>query len=150
MSATTLLDRLEGVRQTGPGRWIARCPAHKDRRPSLSVREIDGRTLIHCFGGCGSGDVLGAVGLRMTDMFERPVGGSGPAGGFARSHSRIPAADALAALDHEITVAAMILSDAREDIGTFNAANLTRLQACARRIGAIRDLCCPLEVRHAG
>jgi len=150
MSATTLLDRLHGVRSTGPGRWIARCPAHEDRSPSLSVRETDGRTLIHCFGGCSAGDVLAAVGLRMTDLFERPLAGSGPAGGFSRSHSRISAADGLHALDHEITVAVMILADAIEDIRTFNRVNRVRLEACARRIGAIRDLCCPVEVRHGG
>ncbi|MSQ55589.1 MAG: DNA primase, partial [Betaproteobacteria bacterium] len=34
MTATTLLDRLDGVRATGPGRWIAQCPAHPDKRPS--------------------------------------------------------------------------------------------------------------------
>lgn len=148
MSTTVLLDRLHGVRSTGPGRWIARCPAHEDRRPSLSIREIDGRTLVHCFGACSPGDVLAAVGLRMTDLFDRPLAGNGPAGGFSTSRSRIPAVDALAALDHEILVATMILSDALQDIGTFNAANMTRLQSCARRIGAIRDMCCPKELRH--
>lgn len=150
MSATTLLDRLHGVRSTGPGRWVARCPSHDDRSPSLSVRAIDGRTLVHCFGGCSPGDVLAAVGLRMADLFERPLTGSGPAGGFSRSHSRISAADGLHALDHEITVAFMILADAIEDIHTFNRANRVRLEACARRIAAIRDLCVPAEVRHAG
>jgi hypothetical protein len=38
---TRLLDRLQGVKRTGPSRWIARCPAHEDRRPSLAVRELD-------------------------------------------------------------------------------------------------------------
>ena len=150
MSATTLLDRLEGVRQTGPGKWIARCPAHEDRSPSLSVREIEGRTLVHCFAQCSTGDVLAAVGLRMSDLFERPLSGTGPAGGFSRSHARIPPADALGALDHELTVATMILADALADPTTLNAANLVRLEVCINRIGAVRDLCCPMEVRHAG
>ncbi len=149
MSTTTLLDRLEGVRQTGPGKWIARCPSHEDRSPSLSIREVDGRTLIHCFAGCSSGDLLTAVGLRMTDLFDRPLTGTGSAGGYGPSRSRIPAADGLAVLDHEITVAVMILTDAVADPTTLNAANLVRLQACVNRIGAVRDLCCP-EVRHAG
>ena len=28
------------------------CPAHDDARPSLSITERDGRTLLHCFAGC--------------------------------------------------------------------------------------------------
>jgi hypothetical protein len=41
MSADVLLDKLDGVRPTGAGRWIAKCPAHEDRHASLSVRELD-------------------------------------------------------------------------------------------------------------
>ena len=37
-AAARLLDRLTGVKQTAPGRWIAKCPAHEDRSPSLSIR----------------------------------------------------------------------------------------------------------------
>ena len=64
-----LLDRLSGVRPTGPGRWIARCPAHEDRSPSLSIRDIDDRVLVHCFAGCGVGDVLSSVGLTLADLY---------------------------------------------------------------------------------
>ena len=53
-----LLDRLDGARKTGSGRWLAKCPAHEDRSPSLSVRELEGGTLlVKCFGGCGAADV---------------------------------------------------------------------------------------------
>lgn len=69
-----LLSRLEGVKKTGAGRWIARCPAHEDRRPSLSIRETDdGRILVHCFGGCSASDVVDAAGLSLADLFERPI-----------------------------------------------------------------------------
>lgn len=150
MSATAILDRLTGVRPTGPARWLAKCPAHEDRSPSLSIRELDdGRLLLHDFGGCDTQGVLDALGLEMASLFPPRLPGSGPAGGFARSHSRIPAADALAALDHELTIAHMILSDALEDLTTLCQANLVRLAQCARRIGAARDLCNPREVRSA-
>ena len=70
MNAANILDRLEGVRLTGDGKWIARCPAHEDRSPSLSVRECDdGRVLVHCFPGCQVGDVTAAIGLRVCDLF---------------------------------------------------------------------------------
>ncbi len=72
MTAETLLARLEGVRQTAPGRWVSRCPAHEDRSPSLSVRELDdGRVLVHCFVGCGAADVVAAVGLTLSDLFSK-------------------------------------------------------------------------------
>jgi hypothetical protein len=74
MGVTDLLSRLQGLRQTAPGRFVARCPAHEDRTPSLAVRELpDGRLLVHCFGGCEVGDVLAAVGLRMADLFPDPL-----------------------------------------------------------------------------
>ena len=45
------LDRLEGVRGRD-GKFMARCPAHDDRGPSLSIGEGDrGSVLIHCFAG---------------------------------------------------------------------------------------------------
>lgn len=70
MGAETLLWRLEAARRVSEGRWVARCPAHEDRSPSLSVRQLDdGRTLIHCHAGCAPGDVLAAVGLSMSDLF---------------------------------------------------------------------------------
>jgi len=69
MSADALLPRLAGVKRTGPGRWIARCPAHDDRHPSLSIRELeDGRVLLHCWAGCATEDVLCAAGLDWDAM----------------------------------------------------------------------------------
>lgn len=69
MSVDNLLSRLEAVKG-GHGRWIARCPAHDDRSPSLSIRELDdGRILVHCHSGCSPSDVTAAVGLGMTDLF---------------------------------------------------------------------------------
>jgi hypothetical protein len=74
VSAEVLLDRLQGVRESGPGRWMARCPAHEDRSPSLSIRETsDGTVLIHCFGLCSPADILAAVGLELKDLFPEPL-----------------------------------------------------------------------------
>jgi hypothetical protein len=63
------LARLERVKPTGSGKWLARCPAHDDRSPSLGIKEVDDRILIHCFAGCGVLDVLNAVGLDLADLF---------------------------------------------------------------------------------
>ena len=64
-----LIDRLESVRKTGTDRYIAKCPAHDDGDPSLSVRELpDGRILIKCFSGCGGLDVLTSIDLEWADV----------------------------------------------------------------------------------
>jgi hypothetical protein len=106
MSATRLLDRLSGVRQTGHGRWLAKCPCHEDKRASLSVRELDdGRVLIHDFAGCSSADVLDALGLTMGDLVPERLGD------FVPTKSRVPAGDVLAALSREADVVALIAAD---------------------------------------
>ena len=44
--------------------FTARCPAHDDRTPSLSVRAgTDGRVLLLCRAGCPTERVLEAIGL---------------------------------------------------------------------------------------
>lgn len=63
-----LLSRLAGVHPAGPGRWLALCPAHPDRKPSLSIRLEGGRVLVHCFAGCDADAVLAAVGLSWRDL----------------------------------------------------------------------------------
>jgi hypothetical protein len=64
MTIPDVLDRLEGVRRSGRG-WIARCPAHNDHRPSLSIAAgRDDRILVHCFARqCDYRAILNAIGL---------------------------------------------------------------------------------------
>lgn len=70
MSVEILLSRLDGLRNTGQGQWIAKCPAHADRKPSLSIRELDdGCILLNDFAGCATADVLAAVGLSFSDLY---------------------------------------------------------------------------------
>jgi hypothetical protein len=132
-AATRILDRLERVRETAPGRWLARCPAHPDRSPSLSVRELDdGRVLLHDFGGCDASAVLSALGLEMSDLFDKPLGNLRP------SRSRIPARDLLEIISEETSVVAIVAADL---IGkkAVTEADWQRLAKAASRIGAARD-----------
>ena len=70
MGIQRVLDRLQKVRRKGEGQYMACCPAHDDKSPSLSVAESqDGRVLIKCFGGCGALDVITAIGLDWDDLF---------------------------------------------------------------------------------
>ena len=131
MNAERLLGRLEGVRSTGPGRWIARCPAHDDRRPSLNVREADdGMILVHCFAGCGAAAVLEAVGLELSALFpDRPTD-------HRRKPSRawLDARDALACLAVEGQVLAVAASDIAEG-RSVSSEDASRITTAASRLG---------------
>jgi putative DNA primase/helicase len=64
MSAAADLAAMLNARPSGRG-WVARCPAHADRTPSLSIREAeDGRLLLHCFAGCDWGAIRDALAAR--------------------------------------------------------------------------------------
>ena len=107
MTAATLLRNLEEVRETAPGQWLARCPAHEDRRPRLSIRELDDCTLlIKCFAGCAAPDIVAAVGLELRDLFPARLNHH-----RAPTRSRIPASDVLNAINHEAYVVDVVASD---------------------------------------
>lgn len=69
MSVQNILSSLKKVRKTGKSRWVACCPAHPDKSPSLSVADADGTILLHCFGGCEASAVMGALGIEPSDLF---------------------------------------------------------------------------------
>ena len=73
LPADIVLARLRGVVLRGPGGWIACCPAHADRRPSLSLTETDERKLlVHCHAGCDPASVMEAIGLTTAFLFPTP------------------------------------------------------------------------------
>lgn len=69
MDINLLLDRLDKVKQTKPNRFVACCPAHDDKSPSLQISEVGDRILIHCFAGCGANEVLNAVNLDYSAIY---------------------------------------------------------------------------------
>lgn len=134
MTIETLLSRLDRVKQTGPGRWIARCPAHEDGTASLSIRELaDGRVLIHDFAGCDVHSVLTAVDLEMSDLFpEREIQHGKP------ERRPFPASDILKCVAFEglvvLTAASSVL--AGEPLA---AVDRERLSLAAERLRAALD-----------
>jgi hypothetical protein len=143
MPVEKLLSRLDGVKGTGPDRWVAKCPAHEDRRPSLSVRALDdGRILVHCWSGCSAAEVVHAAGLTLVDLYPpRPDDHHrGPLPKRSRWHRD----DAWALVAHEAAVAAVVASDAAagREISTTDAERAwqaaDRLADAARTVGACR------------
>lgn len=137
MTAENLLAKLDKVKRTGAGRWQARCPAHADKGPSLSIRELDdGRVLLHCFAGCSAVDVLGAAGLDMAELFPPHEIENGKP-----ERRPFPAADALRAVAFEalVVVAAASALVAGEPISSMDRERLSlasgRIQGALKSVG---------------
>lgn len=63
MRVETIVAALGG-RRVGRG-WIARCPAHDDRKPSLAIQEgEDEKVLVKCHAGCEQAQVIDALRAR--------------------------------------------------------------------------------------
>jgi hypothetical protein len=79
MATAETIATVLGGRKTGGG-WMARCPAHDDREPSLSIHEADdGKVLVRCHAGCAQEMVIAA--LRTCGLWHESSSGS-------RSHSQ--------------------------------------------------------------
>ncbi len=59
MTADSIVHAL-GARRSGSG-WMAKCPAHDDHNPSLSIRDADGKVLLYCHAGCAQLEVIDAL-----------------------------------------------------------------------------------------
>lgn len=130
-----LLPHLHRVRKTGRGRWIACCPAHDDRSPSLSLRELDdGRLLVWCGAGCSASEVVGAVGLGLEDLF--PPRDPRPGHGAPRERRPFSAADLIDLAAFEAGVVCTVVADlmaGRRD------ADVDRLIEAASRLGNVAE-----------
>jgi hypothetical protein len=59
-----IIAKALGGRKAGGG-WMARCPAHDDHTPSLSIRDADnGKVLVCCHAGCDQEQVIAALRAR--------------------------------------------------------------------------------------
>lgn len=138
-----MLSRLEGVRSTGQGRWVARCPAHEDRRPSLSIRQTeDGRWLVYCFAGCGGEEIRAALGVDWSAFFPDSIrSATTDDGRRGRRHRQrpappIPASDALRLLEAEAFVVEIVAH--RLSAGEPVEEHADALATASSRIGAVR------------
>ncbi len=91
MTADTIARALGGHRAGAI--WMARCPIHDDRTPSLAIRTgKDGTVLVRCHAGCEQRDLIAA--LQQRGLWHT----SGQVLGITRNRRRIaegPDADAL-------------------------------------------------------
>lgn len=71
MSVSVILNALQKVKRTGQGRYVALCPVHDDRKPSMAITETtEGGVLIHCFAcGANGAEVCNALGIDQSELF---------------------------------------------------------------------------------
>lgn len=129
MSAELLISKLDKVKQTGPGRWVACCPAREDKHPSMTIRELDdGRILIHDFGGSTVNEILDAIGMDISDLFP-------PRQTYGKPERRpFPASDVLRAIAFEALVVAS--TGVNMLAGNFTGNDRERLILATERIQA--------------
>lgn len=135
MSLTTVLDKLDKVRKTGNGQWVACCPAHEDKKPSLGIRELeDGRVLLHCWSGCSVEDILGAIGCTFDDLSPPK-----DVGDCKRERRPFPATDALRSVAKEAMV--VLSSAVTMRVRRLTMAEGKRLELSVERINAALTSC---------
>lgn len=129
MSAEAVLQRLDGVKATGHGKHVAKCPAHDDRSPSLAIRECDdGRVLLHCFAGCECEDVLSALDLTFADLMPKRIAAEHS---YKPMRQRFDARQVLAGISQEVMVVLLI---AEGLVSGANEQDQSRLVLAAARL----------------
>lgn len=130
------LGPLERVQKRQHGQWSARCPAHQDKGPSLSIRETNGgAVLIHCFAGCSVNSVVGALGLRMSDLFP-PTEKTGHEP--RRTPKLLTASHALELLKCEVSFCAVAAANLAHGV-VLTEADRQRLNQAAARIAWLHE-----------
>ena len=64
------LTAFNKVKQTAPNQYICRCPAHSDKKSSLSItyNPNEDKIALHCHAGCATADILTEVGKTWADV----------------------------------------------------------------------------------
>ena len=137
MIAEKLLSRLEKVKERRGNSWLACCPAHDDKNPSLVVTEENERVLVKCWSGCSPYEICESVGLDITDLFpERPKHRSKPLPIKQRFNAHL----VLQALSQDALVCEMVLTNLA-DGEDFNESMIKHMRDSARRLQTARELC---------
>jgi hypothetical protein len=130
-----LLNRLDKVKGK-KGRWIACCPAHGDKNPSLAVTQLDdGRILLKCFAGCSAYEVVSAVGMDMTDLFPKDglLGNRVDNQGIKPDRKPFYATDLLKIIQFEAVITSLVAFDMAEG-RQVSEADRKRLKTAFERI----------------
>lgn len=128
MIADEILSCLDKVKQTGEGRWVALCPCHEEKTPSMCITEKDDAVYVHCF-GCGANgkDVCEKLGIEPFKLFADGF----KAGDYKKP--KIPATDILRCISFESLFISMCADQL--SVGTpLKDDDRERLKLAAKRV----------------
>jgi len=132
-----LLDRLAKVRQIKTGQWVACCPVHEDKTPSMGIKLNDnGKILLHCF-GCGAGgiEIIQALGMSPEDLFPPDKNPSET----RQKREYFHVETILKTLDTEAYILVLAASDVLN--GTINKDDAERVLLASNRIREAYNYC---------
>jgi len=135
MIVDKILRLLDKVKKKGDNSWIARCPAHNDKNPSLVITERECMILLHCFSHqCDVSNIVHAVGLELSDLFSEQIKieGSKPI-----RRKRFPAEAILEALAEELVITEIGLAVLASG-GTLNEKAQARMKKASNRFTEAR------------
>lgn len=125
----SFVNKLQKVQSRGRDSWVACCPAHDDKNPSLKIDLKNDKILIKCWSGCDTESILGAVGMDFDDIFpDKPI--------YQRSSGKQPtlsSADALRIVKNEARIIWMMANDIRRN-KTINDADHARFLLAMNRV----------------
>jgi hypothetical protein len=135
MSLELLLSRLQKVKRSGPDSYMACCPAHDDKTPSLAIKDTgEGKILINCLASCATEDVLGALGMDWEDVMPPKL--ATPSKPQAQ---KVYPSDALRAMQSEARVVMMAAFDMAKG-KQLNDEDVARLKLAMQRINTAMEL----------
>lgn len=107
-----VLGRLQKVRERKPGEWMACCPVHDDRTPSLSIRDSGRIPDLYCF-GCGAKKdaILPALDMHPLDFYPSKTEGSRS---YKPASRKLDGRTAKSILRHRLLMAAAAIHDISE------------------------------------
>lgn len=133
-----LLSRLEKVKGRN-GNYVACCPAHGDKNPSMTIKETeDGKILMHCFAGCSVAEITGAIGFDLSDLFP-PSDRVEYTRSQRPSRPRFLASDLLKVISLEATIVAVAAHDIARG-KPLQQQDRERLLVAAQRINEALEL----------
>lgn len=122
-----LLSRLKKVRKNGKD-YLACCPAHQDKSPSLTIAEkADGKVLIHCFAGCSPAEIVAAVGMNLSELMPESLRHHGK-----KEPRPFNPYHVMAALADDLTVALLLAKDVQRGIKLTESESLIMAKIIGR------------------
>ena len=73
MDFSQVVSRFKNPKRQRDGSYMTTCPCHDDRKASLHISHKGNKILLRCHAGCNTWEILAAVGLKASDLFDSEI-----------------------------------------------------------------------------